>query len=272
MRFLRWQLGIRLIGRPVIFDWFMGLRFIVSKGEEGMTGNIYHGLTEFPDMAFTLHFLRTEDLFMDVGANAGSYTMLACGISKCDGIAIEPIPTTCTRLYNNISLNLLQDRVQIHKLALGREAGEIFLTKHLDDTNYVLPDGACEHGALSVQVATLDSLVNDAIPSLIKIDVEGYELAVLEGANKVLKSPELNALIIETNGSQRRYGREEQELIGKLSIYGFRPYRYEPFIRRLEGLDGLNADAGNTIFIRNVALANERLENGPLIKIFDREF
>ena len=75
VRFFRWQLGMRIIGRPVIFDWFMGLRFIVSKGEEGMTGNIYHGLTEFPDMAFTLHTLRNGDLFLDVGANAGSYTL-----------------------------------------------------------------------------------------------------------------------------------------------------------------------------------------------------
>jgi hypothetical protein len=44
---------------------------------EKMSGNIYAGLHEFGDMAFVLHFLRAGDLFADVGANIGSYTVLA---------------------------------------------------------------------------------------------------------------------------------------------------------------------------------------------------
>lgn len=45
----------------------------------GATGNIYVGLHEFEDMAFLLHVLRRTDLFVDVGANIGSYTILAGG-------------------------------------------------------------------------------------------------------------------------------------------------------------------------------------------------
>lgn len=272
VRFFRWQLGMRIIGRPVIFDWFMGLRFIVSKGEEGMTGNIYHGLTEFPDMAFTLHTLRNGDLFLDVGANAGSYTLLACGIVGCNGIAFEPIPETHARLINNINLNLLQDKVITHNLALGRETGELLFTRHLDDTNHVVPIGEPEKGARSVMVVPLDTIIGDAAPSLIKIDVEGYELAVLEGAHEVLKNLELNALIVEINGSSERYGYEPEGIVTKLGSYGFRPFRYEPSCRKLEQLDSSNPEKGNTIFVRNITLARERIASAPSIKIFDKEF
>jgi len=46
-----------------------GSKFLVKTGETGLTGNIYTGLHEFPDMGFLLHFLRAEDLFVDIGAN-----------------------------------------------------------------------------------------------------------------------------------------------------------------------------------------------------------
>jgi hypothetical protein len=48
-----------------------------TSGMTGATGNLYVGLHEFEEMAFLLHFLRPGDLFADVGANVGSYTILA---------------------------------------------------------------------------------------------------------------------------------------------------------------------------------------------------
>ena len=72
----------------------------------GATGNIYAGLHEFADMAFTLHFLRPDDLFMDVGANVGSYTLLASGVCKARTISFEPYPETMAALRRNIDLEL----------------------------------------------------------------------------------------------------------------------------------------------------------------------
>ena len=70
----------------------------MRHGETGLTGNLYAGLHEFADMAFVMHALRPTDLFVDIGANAGSYTILACAVAKARGCAFEPLPSTYRRL------------------------------------------------------------------------------------------------------------------------------------------------------------------------------
>ena len=56
---------------------------------DGATGNLYVGLHEFEEMAFLLHFLRRGDLFADVDANVGSYTILAAVAVGTEAIAFE---------------------------------------------------------------------------------------------------------------------------------------------------------------------------------------
>ena len=63
-----------------------------------MTGNIYCGLVEFADMAFVLHVLRAGDLFVDIGANAGAYTLLASSVAGAKTTCFEPAPATYARL------------------------------------------------------------------------------------------------------------------------------------------------------------------------------
>jgi hypothetical protein len=84
IRFAKWQLGSRLVPGTVAYEWIHGARFSVKRGKAGLTGNIYTDLHEFPDMAFLLHVLRADDLFVDVGANVGSYkpSMLALAAHK----------------------------------------------------------------------------------------------------------------------------------------------------------------------------------------------
>ena len=96
-RLFRWQVESRL-RREVIVPWVGGVRLAARRGMTGATGNIYAGLHEFADMAFTLHFLRPDDLFLDVGANIGSYTLLASGVCKARTIAFEPDPETMALL------------------------------------------------------------------------------------------------------------------------------------------------------------------------------
>ncbi len=56
-------------------------------------------------MSFVLHFLRNTDLFIDVGANLGAYSILASSVSGARTIAFEPVPHTFQLLKNNIALN-----------------------------------------------------------------------------------------------------------------------------------------------------------------------
>jgi hypothetical protein len=97
-RVLRWQIASR-IRDEVIVDWIGGTRFAAGRGMTGVTGNIYAGLHEFADMAFVRHFLRAGDLFADVSANIGSYTVLASGVVGCSTVAFEPDPAAAAALY-----------------------------------------------------------------------------------------------------------------------------------------------------------------------------
>lgn len=67
IRFAKWQFGSRLVPGTVVFDWINGSKILVKTGETGLTGNIYTGLHEFPDMGFLLHFLdlKTYSLILE---------------------------------------------------------------------------------------------------------------------------------------------------------------------------------------------------------------
>jgi len=61
----------------MLHEWINGSRFLVKNGEPGLTGNIYTGVHEFSEMGYLPHILRPEDMFFDIGANVGSYMILA---------------------------------------------------------------------------------------------------------------------------------------------------------------------------------------------------
>jgi FkbM family methyltransferase len=124
---------------------------------------------------------------VDVGANFGHYTCLAStrGIPV---VAIEPLPSNLRVLYQNIRDNRLRD-VQVHPVAVGAEPG--LLTLFGSGTGASLIEGwAGASRQTVVPVHTLDSILTGGEllgrRLLIKMDVEGAELAVLSGATRTL--------------------------------------------------------------------------------------
>ena len=106
----------------------------------GATGNIYTGLHEFTDMMLTLHFLRRGDLFLDIGANVGTYAVLASGVCGADTWAFEPDPGTVSDLKRNLAINGLEELVTVYDIALGASEGEVGFTIGLDTANRVISD------------------------------------------------------------------------------------------------------------------------------------
>lgn len=266
MRFARWQIGSRLVPGDVIYHWVSGSKVVSRPGETGITGNIYCGLHEFADMAFLLHVLRGEDLFVDVGANVGSYTVLACSVVGAKGYCFEPVPSTYERLLTNIRLNDMSDRVVSRNIALGNSYGKINFSSDENCMNHIVADNEVSKGQVSVHISKLDEEIKE-VPFLIKIDVEGYETPVLEGAQKTLEKEGVCCVIVELNGSGNRYGFDESKILAKMKSFGFSPYSYEPFERKLINLNGKNSSEGNTLFIKNLDLVLERLKAAPKLEI-----
>jgi FkbM family methyltransferase len=237
------------------FPFVDATRLFAKRGMTGATGNWYCGLHEVNDMAFALHLLRPDDHFVDVGANVGSYTILAAGAVGARVTAIEPIASTFALLEQNILLNKLSDRVRAVQCGASNAEASLRFSIDLDCMNHVVAMGE-NLSHVEVPVTTLDKLLSNDAPTLLKIDVEGYESAVLGGATKVLSCETLLAVIIETNGSGSRYGVDDSTLISMLATYGFAPFSYDPFARQLN--DSVDR-SGNTIFIKQRITAQQRL-------------
>jgi FkbM family methyltransferase len=259
LTFILWQFMSRLIPRDYVFNWIADSRLYVQNGETSITGNLYYGLMEFEDMSFVLHFLRETDLFADVGANSGSYTILASKVVGAHVVSFEPVPSTSIRLVRNLELNEVTDRVSVRNMALGSSEGFLEFSTHLDSMNHVLRIGESDELAISVRRSTLDAELS-RVPLLIKIDVEGFESEVLEGGLATLQDDNLKVVIIELNGSGLSYGNSDEEIAQKLLQLGFTPISYEPESRVLTELGISHNVVGNTIFVRDFYFVKNRIE------------
>ena len=256
-RIASWQLRSRL-QREIIVPWIAGQKLIVKRGMTGATGNIYFGLHEFTDMMFLLHFLRRDDVFLDIGANVGTYSVLASGVCKATTHAFEPDPSALVALRRNVEINNLQDLVTVHSEALGASDREVGFTIGLDTANRIATSGDDGHYRL-VQQKQLDSTVGNCGPSFAKLDVEGYEEEVLRGGQALLAETSFRAIELETvtPGAQ-----------GILSNLRFKRAFYDPFTRRLS-TEPVGLPSSNALFIKDFSFVADRIESSPKVQVLD---
>ncbi|PZO38685.1 MAG: FkbM family methyltransferase [Pseudanabaena frigida] len=251
-RWLKWQIGSRILKMPVVVPFIGESQLIVELGMTGATGNIYTGLHEFVDMAFCLHLLRSGDLFVDVGANIGSYTVLASKVVGANSFAIEPVPKTFQCLQRNISINNINSLVDSHCCAAGKNSGLLKFSTDLDTTNQVV-NSDYSGTWIEVPVESLDRMLKQLQPTLIKIDVEGFEPDVILGAFQTLKCDSLLAILLETVNS---------DIKKSLQDSGFQPASYDPFNRALN-LSDINQSSNNYLWIKNSQIIINRCKSAP---------
>jgi FkbM family methyltransferase len=271
-RFVKWQIGSRLAPGVIIYEWINGAKFLVKAGETGLTGNIYSGLQDFPEMGYLLHVLRDDDLFVDVGANSGSYTVLACAVAGARGLAIEPVPRSYSKLIENVRINHMESRVICLNVGVGMQAGHLSFTGDLDTANHVVASSEHSESSIQVEMRTLDDLLSGKSPSVMKMDVEGYETPALEGAKETLRNPALHSVVMELNGAGNMYGYDDSRIVAMMFDHGFRTYAYDPIERRLSEITGKNPSSDNTLFVRESSLIRERLATADRIRVLGTEF
>lgn len=255
------------------YHFIDGTYFYASLGDSGVVGNIYTGLADLEEMSFLLHFLKSNDIFVDVGANVGAYSLLASGVCKSKTIAIEPIPATFKKLIANIKLNNLNNFVECMNVGLGSKEEILnFIETPQSEWNHVsVNNESTNNSQVAVKVIPLDSIIRvDRIPAMLKIDVEGFEMEVLNGAHNCLTDNTCKVVIIELNGSGEKYGYSDEQVYSTLISYGFIPYQYEPFTRNLKKLDGRYDNSRNIIFIRDIDSVLSKIEIAPKRKILSQ--
>lgn len=266
--YLRWNIGRRLIDAEYLVEISDTVQIIISNEENYATLAYANRLYDFREMMFLVHFLRGNDLFVDVGAGIGIYTILASAVAGADSLAFEPVPSTHRKLIRNIRLNNVQNKAEAMRKGISDRAGQLNITTELGGLNHVVPS-TDNSASMTVDFESLDSLLSGKTIKMMKIDVEGYEMNVLRGGRDTLSDPSLQALIVELNGSGGRYGVTDHEVHDEIVSHGFRPFTYEPEQRRLVEAPTFNMDDYNTLYCRIDKEMLDRVRSAQKVRVRD---
>lgn len=146
-------------------------------------------------------YVKPGDVFYDVGANVGAYSLVAAALGA-QVHAFEPLQVNYERLVENIALNpFLAGTVTPHRAALGESAGVVRLHALTDEpggTTTLEPEASAR--TEEVCQFSLDSFVRwqEQGPDHVKIDVDGNEDGVLLGMRELLSTRPPRSVMIET--------------------------------------------------------------------------
>jgi FkbM family methyltransferase len=194
----------------------------------------------------------------DVGANVGAFTCQIASLGPHAVHAFEPVPETFCRLKKNVKANGLHDRCRLNCLAVGR--GVDLVTFHIQEaspaTNHMaMPGGKPGREGTSTQVVAAIDLdgycKSQGVKSIdfLKVDVEGMEPHVLQGARALLKERKIAAILIEIcPGNLRAVGLSPADLYRE-----FGAARYSPHALKDDGSPGAKLSLAE---IEAICLAN----------------
>jgi FkbM family methyltransferase len=183
---------------------------VTTKGEE-------FRLRACAKEPFTIEWIHNRvgagEVLYDIGANVGAYSLVAA--KKPEGgarvFSFEPSYASITSLCANVILNDLGDRVTPMPIALSdRTAMNVFSLRDLEPgaARHALGSADTEEGPAVYQQPVMTFRLDDLVESFglprphhIKLDVDGGELAVLDGASRTLSSPTLQSMLIEVSTS-----------------------------------------------------------------------
>lgn len=158
-------------------------------------------------------------LLVDVGANAGYFSCLWAALNmqnRC--MAFEASPRNQKMLNDNIALAGFSTRIEVQNCAVGRTVGQMnFDLGPEDQTGWGGLAHTASEKSLSVDVKPLDELVSDeANITVLKIDTEGADAWVLEGAERLLRERRIKHVFYECNGPR----------MARLEIEATRPHTF----------------------------------------------
>jgi FkbM family methyltransferase len=241
--------------------------------DSALDHELMHGSFEAAERLFVRKFLRTGMTVVDVGAHHGLYTLLA---AKCVGrrgkvIAFEPSDRERRRLWRHVRVNRCRN-VIVEACALGNQAGDadLFMVEGTQDwCNSLRPPAINQQTETSrVTVERLD----DALWSLrvntvdlIKLDAEGAELSILQGAGEFLRGASRPVILAEVQDIRTRAwgyrAREIMEFLAKEKYCWF-AFSEDGSLRLTDtDLDSYNANLV-ALPVERVDAIRERVKSG----------
>ncbi len=208
------------------------------------------------DEDFFTFYLRSGDVVIDIGANVGTLTLTAAHLVGSSGkvFSIEAHPLIFSYLKKNVELNNFKN-VALFNAAIGERNGFIqFSNKLYDELNEVVTNNG-----LQIEVKKLDDLLSDHLETvnLLKVDVEGYEKFIFQGALNTLKKTEC---IYFESWEQHfiKYNYSTLDVLGLLKNSGFKLYKLKHSKLKLIPVNYSSEICENLLAIRNIRGFSER--------------
>jgi len=227
----------RRLETPLVFDWYDGLKFNLYLGNDLSRQLFIAGCAEPNEFAFLDRVLEPGMVFVDAGANEGLYTLFASRRVGASGhvLSFEPSEREYARLQSNLSLNQLTN-VRAYQIALADRNGEEELAVAGFEHEGQNTLGAFVHQGVSllrkehVTMRQLDTLTGEEkFPKIdvIKLDVEGAEVRVIQGAQKVLREHRPVVLFEALESALQAQGSNLASLMELLSSCGYQLFAFD---------------------------------------------
>jgi FkbM family methyltransferase len=202
-----------------------GLKVVADFADERILEVIHEIRGENPEYQVMKSLLPAGGTFIDVGANFGTFSLLASRLVGASGrvIAIEPQPRLVSMIHSSVSASDATS-CEVIEAAAGDEDGEVELLVPLNDSGraglFRGFSGAKSHTTQRVRSITLDSLGLDEI-HLMKIDVEGSESRVIAGGSRTIDRLHPPLLIELNPWSAQAANTSTESIIGQLARLGY---------------------------------------------------
>jgi len=216
--------------KGIILITCQGNKMYVNTKDEGVVSSLLiKGVYEEYQTELFKKLIKPGMVVVDIGANIGYYTLIAARLLKDDGrvYSFEPEPNNYELLVKNIRINGCTNVIPLQK-AVSNIGGKVRL--FLDEVNlgkHSLSEyNVLKAGFVEVEAVTLDdffeSVVKNNKVNLIKIDTEGAEGLIIEGAGRILSDNDLKIIMEFWPYGLRNIGTDPLELLHRLQNYGFK--------------------------------------------------
>jgi FkbM family methyltransferase len=208
------RLPLSLVPRDTVVRILRG----TLRGERWVVGSAIHrcwlGFYEYEKQELISREVRPDNVFWDIGANVGFYSLLASKLVGAGKVfAFEPAPRNLSYLRKHLELNHVSN-VQVLAIAVSDRNGTSSF--EIEETGFM--GHLSGQGSLTVPTATLDSLVEEGKilpPDYVKMDIEGGELLAIRGAARTFQRFH-PVLFLATHGRQI-----EKECLQLLESWGY---------------------------------------------------
>lgn len=190
---------------------------------------MYNYIVDWEEFVFIKRFVKSEDEVCDIGANMGFYTIwFSKFISKGLIHSFEPDDKNFDRLNKNVNLNQITPIVKLNKFLISEVNGNLKFTVGLDGENHI---SLKENLGVTVKVSkSLDLYAEENKIhhfAYVKIDVEGFELAVLQGSKTLLSENKISVIQLEINSTVQNSDTDIDTLLNFLKIHNYQLCSYD---------------------------------------------